>query len=288
MSTLADPSARPARHDEVALALTTHGTRGSHPVEGAAFLRHGGRTTCLAVEAGAMRAIVDAGTGLIALGRMAEARPGDRFDILLSHLHHDHIQGLPFFAPAFVRGVEIHIHGGLIDGTSPEAALRQVFAPPFFPVSFDAFAARFVFSGVRAGSCFRLAGVDIETCALPHPGGAIAYKFQQAGRSLAIITDLEVTAQDVPEHVVAFARGCDLAVVDTMIPEPDYPRFRGFGHGTAEGALVLGERAGIGRVIGSHHAPWLGDAALEAISARMDKAQPGSGLARDSQRFDIF
>jgi phosphoribosyl 1,2-cyclic phosphodiesterase len=262
-------------------SVTFWGVRGSHPLTRPSV--YGVSTTSLELLDGGRRVLVDAGTGIIALGRKLaqEMRGGGRIDILLSHLHHDHIQGLPFFAPAFIPGVEIHLHAGHLTSGTLRAALDTVFAPPFFPVTLDRYPARILCHDFVAGREIEVGGRTIATHLLNHPGGATAYRVPTARGDVAVVTDIEHQPTGPCSSLTRFCAGAELALYDTMFADADYPRFVGWGHSTPGAGLDLAAAAGIGRLIGMHFAPNLEDAALDTMCAELRAARPGSRLARE-------
>jgi phosphoribosyl 1,2-cyclic phosphodiesterase len=264
------------------------GVRGSHPVGGAAFARFGGATPCIEVGLGASRFIVDAGTGLIALGASEDWRTVTEAHLLLTHLHHDHVQGLPFFKPLHRRDLTLHIWCGHLDGETAEAALDQMFAPPLFPFRLRQAGARLVFHGFRAGETIMVDGCAVRTVALRHPSGATGYRFDGAAGSAAIITDIEHDGHaagdsfgDPCPQVVALCEGVDTLVYDTMLMASEYGGCRGWGHSTVEAALALKQRAAARRLVGFHHAPQHDDAIMEMRDAELAAIAPGSLMARE-------
>lgn len=263
------------------LSVTFWGVRGSAVTPGPTTLAFGGHTTCIEVKAGQRRLIVDAGSGIAELGAtMREEAPG-RIDILLSHLHHDHIQGLFFFPPLFVRGNEIRLHCGNLGGESPEAALRQYFSPPLFPVGFDDVPARVRFHGFRAGDTLHLNGFAVRTHPLHHPGGATAYRIDNGGAAVAVLTDGEHTSERPDPGLVAFTAGADLVAYDAMWEQDDYAAHRGWGHSTPQMGAALVHAAGAGRLACIHHAPHYDDERLARIETEIAATSPGAFLARE-------
>jgi phosphoribosyl 1,2-cyclic phosphodiesterase len=262
------------------------GVRGSYPVSGAAFARYGGATPCIEVGLGASRFIVDAGTGLIALGASPAFRDVTEAHLLLTHLHHDHVQGLPFFKPLYRRDLTLHVWCGHLGGETAEAALDQMFAPPLFPFRLGQAGARLVFHGFRAGETITVDGCAVRTVALQHPSGATGYRFDGADGSAAIITDIEHAgggdgATDACPAVAALCDGVDTLVYDTMLMASEYGGCRGWGHSTVEAALALKQRAGARRLVGFHHAPQHDDAIMAAREAALAAIAPGSLMARE-------
>lgn len=274
---------------ETALQLHFWGTRGSAGLAGIGTNVYGGHTICLEVAAGGHRVIVDAGTGIVPLGLALDAKPGDHFDLLLTHLHHDHVVGLMLFAPLFVRGVTVDIYCGNLGGRSAEEALRRMFSPPLFPLTFDDLPAAVRFIGFSAGTPLDIGGRKVLTCPLDHPGGATAYRIGRDNRAVAILTDVEHRgeATDPAPELVAFCRGADLIVYDATFDDVEYPNYRGWGHSTWEAGAALA-RAASARQLGCfHHAPEHDDTRLADMEKRLRAAFPGGFFARDGQVVEL-
>jgi phosphoribosyl 1,2-cyclic phosphodiesterase len=267
-------------------SVTFWGVRGSIPAPGPETAVYGGNTTCLEIEAGAggRSLIVDAGSGIAALGRSRDWSGRTRIDILLTHLHHDHIIGLPFFKPMFLNEMKIHLWCGNLEGRTAEAALSTMFAPPLFPIPLNQFPATLVFHGFKAGETLDIDGVSVRTVLLNHPSGATGYRFDGPDGSLAIITDIEHGDAAPCPNVTALCRNVDTLVYDSMLDEADYCRCRGWGHSTASAAVELAWAANARRLVGCHHAPEHTDAVMAEREARLEAAWPGAVMAREGMR----
>ena len=179
--------------------------------------------------------MVDAGSGFEAAGRvLAEASP-DRLDLLLSHLHHDHIAGLPFFTPILIGQCGLHVHCGNLGGETAKIPLDRMFSPPLFPIGLDQLPVPFCYSGFEAGETLTFEnGIRIGTCLLHHPGGATGYRFEHRGRSVCYVSDIEHGDAGPDPKVVRFCRGADLVIYDAMFTRAEYPKYKGWGHSTWE------------------------------------------------------
>lgn len=209
------------------------GTRGSYAVSDRHFTRYGGNTACVEVRLGERLFIIDAGSGIIDLGSEIAREGVTRIDILLSHLHHDHILGLGFFEPLFKQGTTVTLHCGNLEGDSGREVLSTLFRPPLFPIPLSELAADLRFVGFRAGETLSFPdGTTVRTCPLNHPGGACGYRFDHQGHSLCYLSDMEHTEGGPPTELLDFVGGADLVIYDGMFTADEYERYRGWGHST--------------------------------------------------------
>lgn len=270
---------------ERGLELRFWGVRGSVASSGPEFAEFGGHTPCLEVRCGERLFVVDAGTGISALGAHHGAGLPAEIDVLFSHLHLDHTTGLVFFKPAVLDpNRTIHTYCGNLGGESAAAALDRLYAPPLFPITLDVLPGRFVHHGFRAGEPLTFAdGSVVETLPLNHPGGATGYKFRHAGRTACYISDVE-HGEDWPDPaLVRFCADADLVVFDGMFTESEYPRCRGWGHSTWQKGVELCRAARAKALAIVHLHPGHDDATLRRIEAELKAAMPGAFLARERQ-----
>ncbi len=272
----------PERGGDGDLSVRFWGTRGSLPMPGPDTVVYGGNTCCVEVRLGTRLFIIDAGSGLEAAGR---SLPGTaRIDLLLSHLHHDHVSGLPFFSPILKEKGSLRIFCGNQGGASAKAALDSMFAPPLFPVTLDVLPGSIEHVGFRAGETLSFEdGVRVATCPLRHPGGATAYRFDHGGRRVCYVSDMEHLDAGPDLDVVNFCRGADLVIYDAMFTESELPRCRGWGHSTWNAGVELCRAAGARTLAAFHHHKGHDDAALAGIEASLAAALPGSFVAREGQ-----
>ncbi len=228
------------------------GSRGSLPVSGRQFNRYGGDTTCLEIRTkngGVI--VVDAGTGIRALGtKLARARV-KRFDMLFTHAHLDHIMGFPFFNPVYQKGTHITVHGGNVPLPSYREVLQGVMCAPYFPVDLASVSARLHFRE-RGAAPFTVSGVTVRTIFLSHPNGGLGFRFEEGKSSFVFLTDNE-PAFGHPggrsfEEYADFSRDADLLIHDAEFSENDYPANRSFGHSLFSDAVMLGLKAGAKRL----------------------------------------
>lgn len=266
------------------LVVRFWGTRGSLPIPGRDTVVYGGNTCCVEVRLGPRLFIIDAGSGFEAAGRGLGDTAPECVDLLLSHLHHDHVAGLPFFAPMLARTCSVRIYCGNLGGNTAKVPLDTLFSPPLFPVTLAELPAHLSYVGFKAGETLRFEdGLTVGTCLLRHPGGATGYRFDHAGRSVCYVSDIEHDDGGPNVDLVKFCQGADLVIYDTMFTEPEFERHRGWGHSTWQAGVALCRAAGAQALAAFHHHKRHDDATLAAIEAQLDAALPGSFVARDGQ-----
>lgn len=272
------------RAGEDALQVRFWGVRGSVPVSGPRFAEFGGNTACVEIRCGSRLVVVDAGTGLAAFGdELADEAPA-QIDILLSHLHLDHVSGLPFFKPALFGDRLVRTHCGNLEGASARESLDRLYSPPLFPVGLDQLPSRFEHVGFVAGEPLRLEdGILIKTHPLHHPGGATGFRFDHRGRSVCYISDIEHTAPWPPGDLVRFTEGADLVIYDGMFSEAEYCTCVGWGHSTWQKGIALASAAGAKALAIFHLHPSHDDEHLRQVEAAAKAEMPGAFVARDGQ-----
>jgi phosphoribosyl 1,2-cyclic phosphodiesterase len=263
----------------MAYTITIWGARGSIPTPGALTTRYGGNTPCVAVEQsgeGADRLVIlDAGTGIRLLGQQLVERGNGplQVDLLLSHTHWDHIQGIPFFAPFFNDGNEVRVWGSKQGDVDLDVILRQQMHPVVFPVPLDRVAAELFVEHVEPGA-FEIDGFGVQAIRLRHPGNTLGYRLQPigGGASMAYVTDNELGSggdYDVGpkwrRELVRFLKGVDVLIHDAMYTPDDLDQHRGWGHSSYAEAVALAAEAGVGQLVLFHHRPEHDDAAMDIV-----------------------
>jgi phosphoribosyl 1,2-cyclic phosphodiesterase len=240
------------------------------------------------VRAGGRRIVLDAGSGLRALGeRLRDADSPVRADILLSHYHYDHLQGLPFFAPLAEPQNRFVFRGPRREGRSVQDVIEGQMMPPYFPVTLDQVArAAIEFRSIDPGEPFDIGPVHVTSAELDHPGGNLGYRLEYGGRTLVYATDVEHTDRPA-ETLVELARGADVLLHDAMYTADEYEERRGWGHSTWGGALATAEAARVKKLVLFHHDPQRDDRALEAVLRRVQKAFPRTIAAREGLTLQI-
>ncbi|PYO79589.1 MAG: MBL fold metallo-hydrolase [Gemmatimonadetes bacterium] len=209
-----------------------------------------------------------------------------RAEILLSHAHWDHIQGLPHFKPFFAPGNAVRIWGSRQGTTSLEAILRQQMDPAVFPVPLDALSAKLTVQQVEPGE-FTVGPFRVRSMQLRHPGTTLGYRLTPVagGPSMAYVTDNELgpgghynTGPAWRKELVTFLRGVELLIHDAMYTPEELEEHRGWGHSTFEEAVALAGDAGVKRLVLFHHEPEHGDEAIDALLAAARRQARSKGL----------
>lgn len=262
------------------------GVRGSIAAPGPATAEVGGNTSCVEVRCGEALFVLDAGTGLRGLGDELMRRAETRAEILLSHLHWDHIQGLPFFVPLYVPGAELTVHGPAWGDGGLDGALRRQMSAPGFPVELGDAGARLALNEVRHRSRFQRGDVTISAAKLNHPGGVLGYRIEHAGRSIVYATDTE-HFECIDPALRELAQGADLLIYDAQYMPDEYPSKVGWGHSTFEAACHLASAAGVKRLALFHHDPRRSDEAVADIEQRARQRFGDVFAAREGMLIDV-
>ncbi len=296
------------------------GVRGSYPVPGASTLKYGGNTPCIEVQVGGHTLILDAGTGIIALGKEMIRRSGERgtpitATILLSHIHHDHTQGLPYFEPAYLGQSTFYFFGPRFFRNQLTETLSKTMLPPNFPVELDDLPSLKVIRDIKETECFYLwphssqpevrhrfsdavpanseqaVRVDIRK-SYGHPQeGVFFYRIAFQGRSMVYATDTEGYIGG-DRRLQAFAQGADLLIHDAHYTTDEYlqetnPK-QGWGHSTPAMALEVARGAGVKQVAFFHLNPTHDDQLLENTERQLQQEFPHCFVAHEGLELDLF
>ncbi len=273
--------------DTSGLRVRFRGVRGSIPTPGWDTTRYGGNTSCVEVTAGDQVLILDAGSGIRELGDDLAERSGSgqvEATILFSHTHWDHIQGLPFFVPAFSAGNYIRMIATKGKSARVDRALRNQLDPVNFPVGLDQ---------MRGLGCIEELASDHEALGaftigvtdLSHPGGCAGFRIEANGASMAYLPDHEpfesiclpprsTICEVRRRELIEFVRGVDLLILDTQYTETEYPHKIGWGHGCLPDSVALAVEAGVQRFALFHHDPGHSDDQIDAMVERARRLAP--------------
>ena len=283
------------------------GTRGSISVPGPCTLRHGGNTTCVEVRADGEIIVLDAGSGIRALGIALEKEFRSqpiKLSLLITHAHWDHIQGLPFFAPAYEKKNDICVRG--YDGvdTSFGEIMAEPMKAPFFPIAMRELSAKIDIQKLTETE-FSFGKVQVRARFVNHPGICAGYRLFTSAGSIAFVPDHEsyrflhaAKANDMsPEQakrtateerikLVEFLHGSDILILDAQYTDEEYETHIGWGHSSISSAVSLALDADVHRLLLFHHDPNHNDATLDAMlnDARRLVRESGKQLQVDSSR----
>lgn len=228
------------------------GSRGQIPVNGSKFLKYGGDTTCIEIRSKEDDIIIiDAGSGISHLGKKLTRQNKKVINILFTHLHLDHIIGLPFFSPLFKRDYSINIYGCAFNGSLFRESVQGIMRDPYFPVDFIDIPSKVRFFDIREKP-FKIGSIRIKPVILNHPNGALGFRFEENNRSFVFMTDNELGAEmpdSVPLSVfVKFCQKCDLLIHDAELKPQEYVTQKAWGHSTYQDAVRLGMEADVKRL----------------------------------------
>lgn len=260
------------------------GARGSIPVSGRQYNIYGGSTSCVELRSNKDDLIIiDAGTGIRALGKELLKNQHNDITLFFTHSHWDHVIGFPFFAPIYSKNTKIRILGCSYSSDPVREIVAKTMQPPGFPVKFDEIAARFEFASV-CSTGWEIGGITITPIELNHPNQGLGYKFRENNSTFVFLTDNELSFKHPGgrefDDYVAFARGADLLVHDAEYMDAEYPKRRAWGHSTYQQALELALKAGVKSFGLFHHNQDRTDRDIEKIlvSCRKLIKAAGSGM----------
>ncbi|MCX7835106.1 MAG: MBL fold metallo-hydrolase [bacterium] len=254
--------------------ITFWGTRGSVPSPGPSTIRYGGNTTCLEVcFATGETIIIDAGTGIRQLGYDLMKRMSPvSVSLLFTHAHWDHVQGFPFFIPAFIAGNHIDIFGSENAQRLIQDSIFEATDSSFFPVKKDDFKANCIFH-LNDQIVPIIKNGSILTIRLNHPGSGYGYRFNSNGKSFVFLTDFEIGKYYEDgcsiDDLEKFAQGCDLLVMDAQYTDDEIVYTRGWGHSTFNETVDFAIRTGVKKLVLFHHDPKRSDDELDHITAEI-------------------
>ncbi len=268
------------------------GVRGSIACPSPNHIAFGGNTSCIEVSAGGTRIILDAGTGIRNMGHWLQRKNVTEATVLLSHVHWDHINGFPFFSPAFHKDWSFHIMAGHL---AKFGGIRNVLAgqmtTPTFPVPLEAMRSTMTYEDFDAGDSFNLPAdskVKIRTAPLNHPDGATGYRIEYQGKSLCYVTDTEHIPGQPDQNILGLIEGTDLFIYDCTYTDKEFERKKGWGHSTWEEALRLAQAADVKSLAIFHHDPDHEDRFMEQIESKARQIWSGAFVAREHMRVNLL
>jgi len=264
------------------------GVRGSIPVPGPDTLQYGGNTSCVQVQIKDRLFIFDAGSGIYKLGQklVKTAKPLSG-DIFISHTHWDHIQGFPFFAPAYKKENSFRIYGPTFKGSNFADIMSGQMHYHYFPVSLEKMGAIFTFRELESGDTLELGdGIRVTTTLNNHPNGGLSYRLDYGGRSCCYVTDYEHFPK-INQGLCNFVKGSDLLIYDSSFTDEEYPSYIGYGHSTWQEGIKLMETAEAKKLILFHHADFRSDIEMEKIEKTAQARNANCLAAREGMVINL-
>jgi phosphoribosyl 1,2-cyclic phosphodiesterase len=269
------------------------GVRGSLASPGPGTLHFGGNTSCVEVRCGRQVLVLDGGTGLRPLGDALRRQGIRRVSLLFSHVHWDHIQGFPFFVPAFDPAVSVVLMGGNALPQSLQEVMSRQMRPPNFPVRLEELGARLTYRELQPGRTVRRGAVAVDVIRLRHTDPSYGYRIRCGGRTLVYATDTEHPARGIDRKLADFCQGVDLLIYDAQFTPEEYEgksdgrSRRGWGHSTAQAGARLALAADVGCLVLFHHDPSHDDDMIRRIEGSAQAIFPRTRAAFEGLALDL-
>lgn len=264
------------------LNVSFFGVRGSTPCPCDANRRYGGNTSCVALESPDHAPIVlDLGTGLRFWGETLDPTQAFVGSALVTHIHWDHVQGLPFFTPVLQPGAQFDVYGPpQPEHGSLETAFNHLMRPPYFPVT-----TKELLGDIRFHDAWdedlELDGAKVKVRSVPHVGSTSGYRVEMGGTSVAYISDHQMPADgsySISDEVLELCDGADLLIHDAQYTEDEFTAKATWGHCTSDYAVHVAKESGASRLVLFHHDPTHHDGAVDAILAHAKRLAMGSTI----------
>jgi len=272
------------------------GVRGSIASPGPNTVRYGGNTTCIEIRTDNNELIIiDAGTGIFPLSQTLLKELPVTANVLITHSHWDHIQGLPLFLPNFIAGNTLRLHGAfdLVSGKGIEQVMAVQLQYSFFPVREEEMKARIEYVTLAPEQSIRIGSATVTPYMMNHPVVDFGYRIEANGKSIFFTGDHEppynicapddagfaqcqLEVEDRNDYLIRAMRGVDVLITDSSYTSAEYPAKKGWGHGTYQSSIAYAKKAGVKNLFCTHHEPSRSDDALEAAFAEVLAAHPPS------------
>ncbi len=269
------------------------GVRGSIATPGSSTVRYGGNTSCVEMRCQGQRLIFDGGTGIRVLGQYLLKQMPIEASIFFTHSHWDHIQGFPFFTPAFIKGNLFKIYGKIAPtGQTIQDRLEEQMHHPNFPVPLRVMGSCLKFFDVEVPSIIEIGNaVTVESGILNHPGEATGYRVSVGDRSAVYATDTEHFHDHIDQNLVHLARNADVLIMDATYSDEEYwsvtnPK-TGWGHSTWQEAIKVAEAANVKTLVIFHHDPLRSDDQLDEFEGLAKERFAGAVMAREGMCISI-
>ena len=262
------------------MKITFFGVRGSFPCSWPQNQRYGGDTSSVVVELDdEPPLLLDLGTGVTAIPLLASHERGRLATALVTHLHLDHVQGLPFFPPVHRPDFTLDVYGPAQDDGSVGDAFANLIRPPYFPLPLAELESELRFHEVASGD-LTIGGAKVTVRPVPHLGPTVGYRIEWGGAALAYVSDHQAPpARDrVAGSVLELCDGVDLLIHEAQYTAAQWATKQCWGHSTVDYALLVAKEAGARRLCLFHHDPWQSDDQLDGMLAEARRATAAANL----------
>ena len=261
------------------------GTRGSIPVPGNNTLKYGGNTSCVEIGLSNNKLIIlDAGSGIRELGKLLVSNGfHDPIDILFSHYHWDHIQGIPFFLPLFYKDNKVNLYGETSNGEQIKDILSCQMTSNYFPIRLDEMNAQIIYHDIKPFYNYEIHGIKLETFRANHSAPTISYKITEGDKTIVYLTDNELVMEDSPKDniydkllesnkdLMDFCSGCDYLIHDSMYDEASLTGKKGWGHSANVTLAYFGILSQVKNLILFHYNPDYTDDKIDQLLNETNK-----------------
>jgi phosphoribosyl 1,2-cyclic phosphodiesterase len=259
------------------------GVRGSIPTPGPGTVRFGGNTSCIELRAGGQHIVLDAGSGIRPLGLALAAENRDLdLTLLLTHTHWDHIQGFPFFVPAYQARNHIRILGYEGARQNLQATLSGQMENPYFPVTLAQMPGNIIIEELTDMS-FSLGPLNVRAARTKHPGVTVGYRIETEAGAICYVPDHESAPDENPGAVGELIAGADIVMLDAQYTSEEYATKKGWGHGCLDDVVRVARETGVKRLFLFHYDPAHDDIFLEKMLQRA-RSLAGPNLTVDASR----
>ncbi len=265
------------------------GVRGSTPCCNENVVQYGGHTSCIYFEFNHQIFIIDAGSGIIGANLKVNQEIHKATHLFLSHVHLDHVMGIPFYFPFWNKEHQINIYSGTTkEYNGIQSTLENLFSPPIFPVPMKAFPAQKNYVDFDAKDQFQFDFLTVKTIKLNHPNGAIGYRFESGNHSFCYISDHEHDDSYDIHSLIEFIKDTDLLIYDATYDDLTLHKYKGWGHSTWQEAVRIGEKAQVKHIGIFHHDPSNTDKQLDKLQESVLKEHPNVTFLKQDSCFSVI
>jgi len=270
-------------------AVTFLGVRGTAPCCEKKYQEYGGHTSCVLMEIDDHVLLFDAGSGISTASNYITNKEQKNIHLFFSHVHLDHILGLPAYDAFWDKQKNIHIYAATLQSYGGiQFFLEKTFSAPLFPIDFKNFPANITYSDFKAGDVIQLSDdIKINTCTLNHPNGSIGYRVNHNTKSACYVTDTEHKIGEIDPNISDLIYNTDLFIYDSTFTDDSYKSHKGWGHSTWQEGCRLSQASNVKSTAIFHHDPAHDDKAMQAIEKQISHMGGDVFIARQGQQINL-